>query len=129
MEVLASTGAGTFLNVTTKHWRHTCIVTICITGRVVTASSKGEIRMFNHLDKRAKTLLPGLGGTVFEFHCLCNISHCCCKAAIIALDVTKDGKWIVATTSTYLLVIDTQISGDPNGRTGFEVDHRHVHCR
>lgn len=31
-------------------------------GFVAIGSNKGEIRFFNKIDKKAKTLLPGLGG-------------------------------------------------------------------
>lgn len=40
---------------------------------------------------------------------------------MIGLDVTNDGKWIVATTAKYLLVVGTEIPDDAKGRTGFEV--------
>ena len=44
-------------------------------GNVATGSEKGEIRLYNDIDKIAKTRLPGLGD------------------AIIGLDTTEDGKW------------------------------------
>ena len=31
-------------------------------GELAVASSKGDIRLYDKLDKRAKTLLPGFGG-------------------------------------------------------------------
>lgn len=37
---------------------------------------------------------------------------------IIGVDTTADGKWILATTKTYLLVIPTEFQG---GKSGFEV--------
>jgi hypothetical protein len=48
---------------------------------------------------RAKTTLPGLGDP------------------IIGIDVTEDGRWILATCRTYIIVIPTDL---PNGNTGFE---------
>ncbi|CAM6031479.1 unnamed protein product [Sphagnum compactum] len=43
-------------------------------GELAVASKKGDIRLFNKLDKRAKTLLPGFGD------------------AVLGIDVTDDGK-------------------------------------
>jgi hypothetical protein len=63
-------------------------------GELAVASAKGEIRLFNKLDKRAKTLLPGFGD------------------AILGIDVTESGRWIVATCKTYLLLISTEIPGE-----------------
>ena len=63
-------------------------------GAVATGSEKGEIRLYNDINKVAKTRLPGLGD------------------AIIGLDTTEDGRWILATTRYYLLLISTAIAGD-----------------
>eukprot|EP01090_Pellita_catalonica_P019658 TRINITY_DN6764_c0_g1_i1.p1 TRINITY_DN6764_c0_g1~~TRINITY_DN6764_c0_g1_i1.p1 ORF type:complete len:512 (-),score=100.16 TRINITY_DN6764_c0_g1_i1:58-1593(-) len=78
-------------------------------GQIATGSSKGEIRMFSKntfesssTRPRPKTMLPGFGD------------------AIIGIDVTADGKWILATCSTYLLVIPTSMPGSDE-RNGFEV--------
>lgn len=70
---------------------------------VVTGTETGEISLYSQVGQRAKTLLPGLGDP------------------IIGIDVTADGKWILATTSAYLLVIPTEMPDDAKGRTGFEV--------
>lgn len=75
-------------------------------GELAVASAKGDIRLFNKLDKRAKTLLPGFGDP------------------IIGIDVTENGKYLLATCKTYLLLINTQLSeGDGDGAgealTGF----------
>lgn len=67
-------------------------------GELAVASKKGDIRLFNKLDKRAKTLLPGFGDP------------------IIGIDVTENGKYILATCKTYLLLICTEIE---DGVTGF----------
>ncbi len=69
-------------------------------GELAVASAKGEIRLFNKLDKRAKTLLPMFGD------------------AILGIDVTESGKYILATCKTYLLLICTEISG-AGGQLGF----------
>lgn len=62
-------------------------------GELAVASAKGEIRLFNKLDKRAKTLLPMFGDP------------------IVGIDVTESGKYILATCKTYLLLIDTELEG------------------
>ena len=67
-------------------------------GYVVIGSEDGQVRMFSETDKalsRAKTSIPGLG------------------APITSVDVTYDGKWVVATTKSYLMVIKTsyRVSG------------------
>lgn len=68
-------------------------------GEVALASAKGEIRLFDKIDKRAKTLLPGFGD------------------AITGIDVTDSGRLIVATCKNYLLLISTEIDGDVLGFT------------
>lgn len=53
-------------------------------------SDDGQIRLYS--DKsltRANTAIPGLG------------------APITAVDVTFDGKWVLATTANYLMVVKT----------------------
>lgn len=62
-------------------------------GELAVASAKGEIRLFNKIDKRAKTLLPMFGDP------------------IIGIDTTESGRYIVATCKTYLLFISTEIPG------------------
>ncbi len=74
-----------------------CIVSTG-SGNVAVTSSKGEIRLYNDISKRAKSLIPGLGDP------------------ITAIDVTEDGVWIVATTKTYLLVIKTEFA-DAKGKS------------
>lgn len=69
-------------------------------GELAVASAKGEIRLFNKLDKRAKTLLPMFGDP------------------ILGIDVTESGKYILATCKTYLLLICTEIP-DSQGQLGF----------
>ncbi|KAE8239586.1 hypothetical protein A4X13_0g8132, partial [Tilletia indica] len=72
-------------------------------GHLAVASDKGEIRLFDAIGKSAKTVLPLIGDT------------------IRGIDVTADGRYMVATYKTYLLLIDTLISeGRCAGKLGFE---------
>lgn len=73
-------------------------------GHIAVASEKGDVRMFDRLGVIAKTHIPALGDP------------------IIGLDVSADGRWILSTTRTYLLLIDAlQKAGSKNaGRLGFE---------
>ncbi|KAG6837421.1 hypothetical protein H0H93_009515 [Arthromyces matolae] len=78
-------------------------VTTTANGRLAVASEKGDIRLFDSIGKNAKTALPPLGDP------------------IIGIDVTADGRYIVATTKTYLLLIDTLIGeGRYQGALGFD---------
>ncbi|KAJ3313809.1 hypothetical protein HDU76_002549 [Blyttiomyces sp. JEL0837] len=67
-------------------------------GELAVASAKGEIRLYNKLNIRAKTHLPGLGDP------------------IIGVDTTENGKWIVATCANYLMLICTDAK-DKNDKT------------
>ncbi|PWN86561.1 VID27-domain-containing protein [Acaromyces ingoldii] len=72
-------------------------------GRLAVASNKGDIRLFDQIGKNAKTALPALGDP------------------IIGVDVTADGRYVVATCKTYLLLIDTLIGdGRYKGSLGFD---------
>jgi hypothetical protein len=72
-------------------------------GKLAVASEKGDIRLFDSIGKNAKTALPPLGDP------------------ILGIDATADGRWIVATTQTYLLLIDTLIgTGRYAGSLGFD---------
>lgn len=72
-------------------------------GYIAVASDKGDIRLFDKLGLRAKTQLPALGDP------------------IIGLDVSADGRWVLATCRTYLLLIDAlQTGGKNEGKLGFE---------
>ncbi|TRM67758.1 VID27 cytoplasmic protein-domain-containing protein [Schizophyllum amplum] len=78
-------------------------VTTTASGKLAVASEKGDIRLFDTIGKNAKTALPPLGDP------------------IVGIDVTADGRWIVATTKTYLLLIDTLIGeGRYAGQLGFD---------
>lgn len=72
-------------------------------GKVALASNKGDIRLFDQIGKNAKTALPALGDP------------------IIGVDVTADGRYLIATCKTYLLLIDTLIGdGRYKGSLGFD---------
>jgi len=59
-------------------------------GYVVIGSDDGQIRMYSEKSlTRANTAIPGLGGP------------------ITGVDVTYDGKWVLATTKNYLMVVKT----------------------
>ncbi|KAL0482282.1 vacuolar import and degradation protein 27 [Acrasis kona] len=84
-------------------------------GYLAVGSDRGEIRLYTGIPGmpksggskgenafRAKTLLPG------------------CGDAIKSIDVTADGKHLVATCRSYLLVVKT-VMPDGDGKTGFSV--------
>jgi hypothetical protein len=72
-------------------------------GKLAVASEKGDIRLFDSVGKNAKTALPPLGDP------------------ILGIDVTANGRYIVATTKTYLLLVDTLIGeGRYAGSLGFD---------
>ncbi|KAI9641329.1 Vacuolar import and degradation protein 27 [Ciborinia camelliae] len=72
-------------------------------GYIAVASTKGDIRMFDRLGINAKTHIPALG------------------EPIIGLDVSADGRWVLATCRTYILLIDAlQKDGKNEGKLGFE---------
>ena len=72
-------------------------------GYIAVASAKGDIRMFDRLGIQAKTNIPALGDP------------------ITGLDASGDGRWLLATTRTYLLLIDClQKTGKNQGKLGFE---------
>lgn len=72
-------------------------------GYIAVASNKGDIRAFDRLGVRAKTHIPGLGDP------------------IIGIDTSADGRWILTTCRTYLLLIDAlQKDGKDEGKLGFE---------
>ncbi|KAK3313192.1 VID27 cytoplasmic protein-domain-containing protein [Apodospora peruviana] len=72
-------------------------------GYIAVASNKGDVRLFDRLGINAKTHIPALG------------------EAIIGLDVSADGRWVLATCRTYLLLVDAlQTSGKNEGKLGFE---------
>lgn len=71
-------------------------------GYIAVASQKGEIRLYDRLGINAKTQLPAMGDP------------------ITGIDVSSDGKWILATCKTYILLIDATIKeGKNEGQIGF----------
>ena len=73
-------------------------------GHIAVASDKGDIRLFDRLGVIAKTSIPALG------------------EAIIGIDVSADGRWVLATCKTYLLLVDAQQKEGQKfaGKLGFE---------
>jgi VID27-like protein len=69
-------------------------------GFIATGSETGQIRLYDQINKRAKTLLPGLG------------QH------IKYMETTEDGKWILCTCQDYIMVIPTTMENSEY--TGFE---------
>ncbi|KAH6818927.1 Vacuolar import/degradation [Perilla frutescens var. frutescens] len=68
-------------------------------GSIVVGSLDGKIRLYSRSSMRqAKTAFPGLG------------------SPITSVDVTYDGKWVLGTTDTYLILICTLFT-DKDGRT------------
>ncbi|PRQ27683.1 putative transcription factor WD40-like family [Rosa chinensis] len=72
-------------------------------GSIVVGSLDGKIRLYSiNSMRQAKTAFPGLGSP---------ITH---------VDVTYDGKWILGTTDTYLILICTMFTDkDGKTKTGF----------
>ncbi|KAF2294783.1 hypothetical protein GH714_017781 [Hevea brasiliensis] len=72
-------------------------------GSIVVGSLDGKIRLYSRTSMRqAKTAFPGLGSP---------ITH---------VDVTYDGKWVLGTTDTYLILICTLFTDkDGKTKTGF----------
>ncbi|KAF5202264.1 Vid27-like protein [Thalictrum thalictroides] len=72
-------------------------------GLIVVGSLDGKIRLYSTTSMRqAKTAFPGLGSP---------ITH---------VDVTFDGKWILGTTDTYLILVSTMFTDkDGNMKNGF----------
>ena len=70
-------------------------------GYVAVGSTDGQVRLYNNAsDKslnRACTSIPGLG------------------LPITAIDITFDGKWVIATTKSYLMVVKT-VFRDKSGK-------------
>lgn len=68
-------------------------------GYVVVGSDDGKVRLYSEKTlTQAKTAIPGLG------------------LAITSVDVTYDGKWVLATTKNYLMVIKTTYKDKASGK-------------
>ncbi|XP_044489895.1 protein CYPRO4 [Mangifera indica] len=72
-------------------------------GSIVVGSLDGKIRLYSKTSMRqAKTAFPGLGSPITN------------------VDVTYDGKWVLGTTDTYLILICTLFTDkDGKTKTGF----------
>ncbi|KAI8359368.1 VID27 cytoplasmic protein-domain-containing protein [Mortierella sp. GBAus27b] len=77
----------------------TCVTTTD-NGSVALAGSKGDIKLFNVIGKNAKTALPGLGDP------------------ILGIDVAGNGRYVIATCKTYLMLID--VLNPENKKLGFD---------
>lgn len=72
-------------------------------GYIAVASNSGEIRLFDRIGINAKAVLPSIGDP------------------IIGLDVSADGRWVLGTTKTYILLIDSlHAGGKDEGKVGFQ---------
>jgi hypothetical protein len=72
-------------------------------GYVAVGSGKGDIRLFDGVGTPAKVVLPSL------------------DEPITGLDVSADGRWIVATCRSYVALIDVRIDeGKGKGQVGFQ---------
>ena len=76
-----------------------CTMATSMQGNLALGSIDGKIRLYKQIGSDAKTLLPGLGDP------------------IRAIEVSRDGLWVLATTQSYLLVIPTLCT---SGKSGFE---------
>lgn len=63
-------------------------------GYIAVGSTNGEIRLLDKLGKQAKTMLPSMGDS------------------ILGLTVSANGRWVLATFKTYLLLIE--VSNEEN---------------
>ncbi|KAF9189001.1 hypothetical protein BGZ51_000177 [Haplosporangium sp. Z 767] len=77
----------------------TCMATTD-NGSLAIAGAKGDIKLLNVIGKNAKTALPGMGDP------------------IIGIDVSADGRYILATCRTYILLID--VLNPENKKLGFD---------
>ena len=62
-------------------------------GHIAVGSDTGQIRLYTRTGQKAKTCFPGFGHKIY------------------AIDCTRDGKWLVATCETYLVVLPTEAYG------------------
>jgi len=68
-------------------------------GYVVVGSDDGKVRLYSEKTlTQAKTSIPGLGATITN------------------VDVTYDGRWVLATTKSYLMVVKTTYKDGDSGR-------------
>jgi hypothetical protein len=60
-------------------------------GGYAIGNDKGEIRLYKDVGSNAKNLIPGFG------------------EPIKSIDISLDKKWVLATCTTYLVVIPTEV--------------------
>lgn len=79
-------------------------MTVTDQGYIAVGLSDGGIRLYDRLGVNAKSALPALG------------------ESFVGIDVSKDGRWLLATCKTYLLLIDLKIGRDQKnaGSLGFQ---------
>lgn len=88
-------------------------------GKIAVASNKGDIRLFDQLGKNAKVRSFFFLGLTFGSPDADVYGWIPCLGGqtalpalgdpILGIDVTADGRWLIATCKTYLLLIDTLI--------------------
>ncbi|KAN0018486.1 hypothetical protein ACTFIU_011104 [Dictyostelium citrinum] len=83
-------------------------------GQIALGTSKGEIKLFSKTqfdqNKRSSTSSDPLGAIARSRTTLPGIGD-----PIVGIDVTKDGKWIVATCKQYIMVIPASLKDGSNG--------------
>jgi hypothetical protein len=92
-------------------------------GKIAVASNKGDIRLFDAVGKNAKVSLAFLRVSFPLTFCLAFFQTALPALGdpILGVDVTADGRWLIATCKTYLLLIDTLIGdGRYKGSLGFD---------
>lgn len=79
-------------------------MTVTDQGFIAVGLKDGGIRLYDRLGVNAKSSLPALG------------------EAFVGIDVSKDGRWLLATCKTYLLLIDLKIGKHQKnaGSLGFQ---------
>ncbi|KAF9419692.1 hypothetical protein BGZ94_009333 [Podila epigama] len=79
---------------------HFTCATTTANGSLAVAGAKGDIKLINRVGQIAKTALPALGDP------------------ILGIDVTGNGRWVIATCKTYILLID--VLNPANNKLGFD---------
>jgi len=100
----------TFFSLASHPPGFTCAATTA-NGEIVLGTEKGEVRLYD-----SKKLAEGKPGDMSERQPRAKTTFIGYGDPIKGLDVTHDGKWIVATCSKYLLLIKTD---DASGNSGY----------
>ncbi|KAI4292493.1 hypothetical protein PAPHI01_1767 [Pancytospora philotis] len=72
-------------------------------GHIAVASHKGDLRLYDKIDKRAKTLLPGFGDPV------------------LGVDTSKDGRLVLCTCKSYILLFRVDANYAKNSKDAVPV--------